>query len=75
MKPEKEQSYEALAQMANSDVGQKLKQSLQNDRDPAIQEAIQRMQTGDYSQAGRLLEKLMEAPETAEILRQLRGGK
>lgn len=77
MKSEKEHSpgVEDMRSIAESAAGKQLLELMRNDQDPAVQAAIRQAESGDFSQAGTIIGKLLSSPEAAALLREIRGVK
>ena len=77
MKSGKEHSpgVEDMRSIADSTAGKQLLELMRNDQDPAVQAAIRQAESGDFSQAGTIIGKLLSSPEAAALLREIRGGK
>ena len=65
---------EDVRSIADSPAGKQLVELMRNDQDPAVQAAI-KAETGDFSQAKTIIEKLLSSPEAAALIREIRGGK
>lgn len=77
MKSGKEQNpgLEDVRSIADSPAGKQLVDLMRSDQDPAVQAAIKQAETGDFSQAKTIIEKLLSSPEAAALIREIRGGK
>ena len=69
-----EQAIQKAKQMAQSPQGQQLFRMLQSNHSELLNQAMNQASQGDYAQAQQILTKLLQDPETRNLLNQL-GGK
>lgn len=58
---------EEITEFANSDLGRQLITYFQKNDSPELQKAMQQASKGDYSQAKKIINKLLSAPGAPEI--------
>ena len=63
-----------LMKIANSTAGQELLSLVQNKKDEKFDEAMQKAQSGDFSQAQEIISKILSTPEAEALMKKIRGG-
>lgn len=64
-------SFEKAQQLADSPEGQKLMSLLQQHDNGQLQKAMDEAASGNYKQAGKILNGLLSSPEARQLIRQL----
>ena len=67
-------SIKEAQRLAKTPEGQKLMAMLQQKDQGQLQQAIAQASTGNYKEAGTILQSLLSSPEAQQLIRQL-GGK
>ena len=62
---------EEIMQMAKSPAGKKLIALLQTSNDPSLKQAKNAAEKGDYAQAKRNLEQIMQSPTIRKLLKEM----
>lgn len=66
--------FSDLMKLADSDAGRKLLNLVKKNSTPELESAMQQAQSGDLSQAQEMIRKILETPEAAAFIQQLRGN-
>ncbi len=66
-------SMEDVMRLAESPAGQQLISMLQHSDTKQLQQVMNQASSGDYSQAGKTLKKLLSSPEAKQLLKELGG--
>lgn len=66
--------FSELLKIAGSPAGQELMSLIQNNKDEHFDEAIQKAQEGDFSQAQAVLSQMLSSKEAQDLLKKIRGN-
>ena len=66
--------FSELLKIAGSPAGQELMALIQKNKDAKFDEAMQRAQSGDFSQAKTILSQMLSSEEAQDLVKKIRGS-
>lgn len=64
--------YAELLKLANSPSGSKLVELMKHNTDSNLDELMNKMQAGDFTQAKEFIQRLLQQPEAQKLIKEMR---